>query len=46
VISTFLAMLELTRLNLVRVHQTAAGEILLYRTTRELGAAELEALPG
>ncbi len=44
-ISTFLAVLELARLNLVRVHQTAGGEILLYRTTRELAQEELEAIP-
>lgn len=45
-ISAFLAVLELARLNLVRVHQTASGEILLYRTTRELMQEELEAIPG
>jgi len=43
-IATFLAVLELARLNLVRVHQTESGDILLYRTTRELGADELEAI--
>jgi segregation and condensation protein A len=41
-ISAFLAVLELARLNLVRLHQTGDGEILLYRTTRELDAGELE----
>lgn len=41
-IATFLAVLELARLNLVRVHQTEAGDILLYRTTRELGDEERE----
>jgi chromatin segregation and condensation protein Rec8/ScpA/Scc1 (kleisin family) len=40
----FLAVLELARLNLVRIHQTEAGDILLYRTTRELGDADREAL--
>jgi segregation and condensation protein A len=41
-IAAFLAVLELARLNLVRVHQTEAGDILLYRTTRELGAQDME----
>jgi segregation and condensation protein A len=45
-ISAFLAVLELARLSLVRVHQSASGEISLYRTTRELGAEELEAIQG
>ncbi len=45
-ISTFLAVLELARLSLVRVHQTESGEIVLYRTTRELDAVELEAIQG
>ena len=45
-ISAFLAVLELARLNLVRVHQTDNGEILLYRTTKELSETELEAIPG
>jgi segregation and condensation protein A len=43
-IAAFLAVLELARLNLVRVHQTEAGDILLYRTTRELGAQDMEAV--
>jgi chromatin segregation and condensation protein Rec8/ScpA/Scc1 (kleisin family) len=41
-IATFLAVLELARLHLVRIHQTGGGEILLFRTTREVEAAELE----
>jgi segregation and condensation protein A len=45
-ISAFLAVLELARLALVRLHQTAAGEVVLYRTTRELSVAELEAIEG
>lgn len=45
-ISAFLAVLELARLSLVRLHQSASGEISLYRTTRELGAEELEAIQG
>ncbi len=43
-IAAFLALLELARLHLVRVHQTGAGDLLLYRTTREARNEELEAL--
>jgi segregation and condensation protein A len=43
-VATFLALLELARLNLVRLHQTDKGEILLYRTTRQVELHELEAL--
>jgi len=43
-IAAFLAVLELARLNLVRVHQTAAGDILLYRTTRDLASLDREAI--
>jgi segregation and condensation protein A len=45
-IAAFLAVLELARLNLVRLHQTESREILLYRTTREAATAELEAIGG
>lgn len=45
-IAAFLAVLEMARLNLVRLHQTGEGEILLYRTTRELAVEELEAIGG
>jgi len=45
-IAAFLAVLELARLNLVRVHQTESGDILLYRTTRELSEYEREAIGG
>ena len=45
-VATFLAVLELARLRLVRVHQTARGEVLLYRTERELKQYELEAIQG
>ena len=45
-IAAFLAVLELARLNLVRLHQTESGEVLLYRTTREAATAELEAIDG
>lgn len=44
-IAVFLAVLELARLNLVRLHQTKAGDVVLYRTTRELLQSELEAVP-
>ncbi len=55
-IAAFLAVLELCRLQLVRLHVTSAGapalggragdgpRILLYRTTRELIAQEIEAI--
>lgn len=43
-IAAFLAVLEMARMNLVRVHQTGEGEILLYRTTREVAMDEMEAI--
>src|SRR5690606_5480088 len=43
-ISAFLAVLELARLNLVRVHQTESGAVLLHRTTRGLAAEDLETI--
>ena len=43
-IAAFLAVLELARLNLVRIHQTSAGDVLLYRTTRALDEQEREAI--
>ncbi|HUF78275.1 MAG TPA: segregation/condensation protein A [Thermoanaerobaculia bacterium] len=43
-VSAFLALLELARLHLVRIHQTGVGDLLLYRTTREARIEELEAL--
>jgi segregation and condensation protein A len=43
-IAVFLAVLELARLNLVRIHQTEAGDILLYRTTRQAGDTEWEGI--
>ncbi len=45
-VAAFLAVLELARLNLVRFHQTAAGEVLLYRTERQVQQHELEAIQG
>ncbi len=44
IVAAFLAVLELARLALIRLHQTAGGEILLQRTERELGPQDLEAL--
>jgi len=43
-ISAFLAVLELARLQLVRLHQSESGAILLYRTTRDLASEDLDAL--
>jgi segregation and condensation protein A len=46
-IAMFLAVLELARLNLVRIHQGGEGsDVLLFRTTRELQPEELEAISG
>jgi segregation and condensation protein A len=45
-VAAFLAVLELARLSLIRVHRTDGGEILLYRTSRVLQEHELEAIPG
>ena len=44
-IAAFLAVLEMARMQLLRMHQTERA-VLLYRTTRELQAAELEAFTG
>jgi chromatin segregation and condensation protein Rec8/ScpA/Scc1 (kleisin family) len=46
VIAAFLAVLELSRLNLVRLHQTADGDVMLFRTTREIDAVEIETVSG
>lgn len=43
-VATFLAVLEMARMLLVRIHQSSDGEIVLYRTTRDLNVAELEAI--
>lgn len=43
-IAAFLAVLEMSRLHLIRLHQTDQGAILVYRTTREFALAELEAI--
>ncbi|HEX2253004.1 MAG TPA: segregation/condensation protein A [Thermoanaerobaculia bacterium] len=46
VVAAFLAVLELARLNLVRLHQTDGGDVVLYRTTREATTDHLEAISG
>ncbi len=45
-IAAFLAVLEMAKLSLLRVHQTRDGSVLLYRTTRELSVSDLEAIQG
>jgi segregation and condensation protein A len=45
VIAAFLAVLELLRLHLARLHQTAGGTLWLHRTDRKLQHEELEAIP-
>ncbi len=44
-IAAFLAVLEMAKLGLLRLHQSDDGGVLLYRTTREVSAAELEMIP-
>lgn len=43
-VSTFLAILEMLRMSLVRLHKTQKGSLLLYRTAREVSRDELEAI--
>ncbi|MEM6701077.1 MAG: segregation/condensation protein A [Acidobacteriota bacterium] len=43
-IASFLAILELTKMGLMRLHQPEQGGVLLYRTDREVSLAELEAI--
>ena len=43
-IASFLAILELTRMELMRLHQTEGGGVLMYRTTREISLEELETI--
>ena len=43
-VAAFLSLLELVRLDLVRVHQTEGGDLLLYRTERQVELDELEAV--
>lgn len=44
VVAAFLAILELARLALVRIHQADNGAILLYRTPKELAREDLEGI--
>ncbi|MCY3928692.1 MAG: segregation/condensation protein A [Acidobacteria bacterium] len=45
-IACFLAVLEMARLNLVRLHPSDAGSVFLFRTTRALDPVLLEDLTG
>lgn len=45
-VASFLAVLELSRLNLIRLHRTSTKQVLMYRTDRQLEAHELEAISG
>ena len=45
-IACFLAVLEMARLNLVRLHPSDAGSVFLFRTTRRLDPVLLEDLTG
>lgn len=45
-IAAFLAILELSRLQLIRLHQTSEGDLLLYRTTRQVLPEELRGIEG
>ena len=45
-IACFLAVLEMARLNLVRLHASDGGSVFLFRTTRALDPILLEDLAG
>ena len=45
-VAAFLALLELSRMQLVRLHQTKDGAILLYRTSRAAEREDIEAIQG
>ena len=45
-VAAFLSVLELARLDLIRLHQTETGELLLYRTERQVEDHELETIQG
>lgn len=45
-IACFLAVLEMARLNLVRLHSSTGGSVLLFRTTRPLDPILLEEFTG
>ncbi len=44
IVAAFLAVLEAARMHLIRLHQSEGGELVLYRTTKELQRHELEAV--
>ena len=44
IVAAFLAVLEAIRMSVVRLHQSTAGEIHLYRTNRQIETHELEAV--
>jgi segregation and condensation protein A len=44
IVAAFLAVLEAARMHLIRLHQAESGELVLYRTTRELQKHDLEAV--
>ena len=41
-IATFLAILEMGKLQLIRLHLADSGDVLIYRTAREFDASEIE----
>ncbi len=43
-IASFLAILEMTRMELMRLHVADDGSVLMYRTDRDVSAPELEAI--
>ena len=45
-VAAFLAVLEMCRMQLIRIHQTEPGDVMLYRTARELRSQELERVIG
>ncbi|MEE2775357.1 MAG: segregation/condensation protein A [Acidobacteriota bacterium] len=45
-VAAFLALLELSRMELIRLHQTREGGILLYRTARPADREDIEAIQG
>lgn len=45
-IAAFLAVLEMARLRLIRLHLTESGSVLLYRTDRDVELQELETIQG
>lgn len=43
-IAAFLAVLEMARMHILRLHQTGKDSLLLYRTEREIDRTEIEAI--